>query len=103
MIMKTRILAVILCLACVASFAQTSKKKPVKKPAAKKTATTKKPQTTPAPVVDTTKRPVVAAAPVKIMDRPLDGYYKKENILKAKVTPYASLRETDVAYAKRVW
>lgn len=36
-------------------------------------------------------------------DKPLDGYYKKTNILKAKVTPYANLREADVMYAKRVW
>jgi gliding motility associated protien GldN len=33
----------------------------------------------------------------------LDGYYKKTNILSAKVTPYANLRESDVAFAKRVW
>ncbi|HCN82425.1 MAG TPA: gliding motility protein GldN [Sphingobacteriaceae bacterium] len=42
------------------------------------------------PIVDTTERPV-------------DGYYKKNNILNAKVTPYATLREADVMYAKRVW
>ncbi|HEY1024780.1 MAG TPA: gliding motility protein GldN [Sphingobacteriaceae bacterium] len=37
------------------------------------------------------------------LDRPLDGYYKKDNILSAKVTPYANLREADVMYAKRIW
>lgn len=42
------------------------------------------------PIVDTTERPV-------------DGYYKKNNILNAKVTPYATLREADVMYSKRVW
>lgn len=42
------------------------------------------------PIADTTERPV-------------DGYYKKNNILNAKVTPYATLREADVMYAKRVW
>jgi hypothetical protein len=51
--------------------------------------------------IDTTKK--VAALPAKPFDRPLDGYYKKTNILSAKVTPYANLREADVAFAKRVW
>ena len=37
------------------------------------------------------------------VDRPVDGYYKKLNILNAKVTPYASLRELDVMFSKRVW
>lgn len=37
------------------------------------------------------------------LDKPLDGYYKKSNILDAKVTPYANLREADVMYAKRIW
>lgn len=37
------------------------------------------------------------------VDRPVDGYYKKTNILSAKVTPYASLRELDVMFSKRVW
>src|SRR4051812_1924901 len=37
------------------------------------------------------------------VDRPLDGYYKKSNLLMAKVTPYANIREADVMYAKRVW
>lgn len=48
------------------------------------------------PGVDTTKK-------VKPFERPLDGYYKKANILSARVTPYANLREADVVYAKRVW
>lgn len=48
------------------------------------------------PAVDTTKK-------VKPFERPLDGYYKKANILSARVTPYANLREADVVYAKRVW
>lgn len=39
----------------------------------------------------------------KPYDRPLDGYYKKANILSAKVTPFANLREADVVYAKRIW
>lgn len=36
-------------------------------------------------------------------DRPVDGYYVKNNILNAKVTPYANLRESDVMFSKRVW
>jgi len=100
-VMKKGILIVILCLACAAAFSQTRKKKR---------------RTTPAPKLDTTKvvqsaRPpqlvtdnkTAVAKPVKPFDRPLDGYYKKSNILNAKVTPYPSLRESDVAYAKRVW
>ena len=45
----------------------------------------------------------MAAKPTKPFDRPLDGYYKKTNILSAKVLPYPNLRESDVAFAKRVW
>ena len=37
------------------------------------------------------------------VDKPLDGYYKKTNILNAKVTPYAHLRELDVMFSKRIW
>ena len=36
-------------------------------------------------------------------DRPTDGYYKNNNILNRRVTPYANLREADVMYSKRVW
>ncbi|HYK75461.1 MAG TPA: gliding motility protein GldN [Daejeonella sp.] len=36
-------------------------------------------------------------------DKPLDGYYKKNNILNATVTPYAYLRESDVMLSKRIW
>lgn len=46
--------------------------------------------TTPVPVDTTTERPV-------------DGYYRNTNIIDAKVTPYANLREADVMYTKRVW
>jgi len=102
-IMKTRILVVILCLACMASYAQTNKKRrPKKKPAATTQPATNNPNAvTSARPVDTTKK--VATAPSKPFDAPLDGYYKKTNILSAKVTPYPNLRESDVAFAKRVW
>lgn len=39
----------------------------------------------------------------KATERPLDGYYKKANVLNAKATPYANLRESDVMFSKRVW
>ena len=95
--MKKKILVIVLCLACTASFAQKRRKKPASKPAITQQAS--RPATS---GVDTTKKQV-AAAPSKPFDRPLDGYYKKSNILHATVTPYPNLRESDVAYAKRVW
>ncbi|WP_184547965.1 gliding motility protein GldN [Mucilaginibacter sp. FT3.2] len=101
--MKKRILVVVLCLACITSYGQTKKKK---RPAKKAAATTNrqvKPQansvvSNPGPSVDTSKR-----VPMKPFERPLDGYFKKNNILNARVTPYPNLRESDVAFAKRVW
>src|SRR5882757_7108022 len=104
--MKKRILVVILCLACIGTYAQRRKKKPAAKPA----QTTQQQQQPAAvnpttmsaqPGIDTTKK--VAAGPAKPFERPLDGYFKKTNILSAKVTPYANLRESDVAFQKRVW
>jgi len=100
--MKKRFLVIVLCLACVSAFAQRKPKKP-----APKRNTQQQPgntgQTTSAKPtgVDTTKKQAVT--PSKPFDRPLDGYYKKTNILNAKVTPYPNLRESDVAFAKRVW
>jgi gliding motility associated protien GldN len=98
--MKKRILVIILCFACVTAFGQKKKKKPANKPA---TTTQTQAANTPVarPAGDTTKK--VAAAPAKPFDRPLDGYYKKTNILNAKVTPYATIRESDAAYTKWVW
>jgi gliding motility associated protien GldN len=98
--MKKRILVIVLCLACVASFAQKSKKKTGTKKAPAKQQSS---NTTNQPVASDTTRKQAATTPAKPFDRPLDGYYKKTNILNAKVTPYPSLREGDVAYQKRVW
>lgn len=39
----------------------------------------------------------------KPVEKPVDGYYKNTNILSARVSPYANLRESDVMYSKRVW
>ena len=100
-IMKKRILVVILCLACVASYAQKKKKRTAKKPVQTQQTSNSSTATSARPGTDTTKK--VASIPTKPFDRPLDGYYKKNNILSAKVTPYPNLRESDVAFAKRVW
>ncbi len=97
--MKTKFLVVILCLACAASYGQTKKRRRKPQPA----ATTNPSTTTSAKPAgaDTTKNGTKMA--VKPFDRPLDGYFKKTNILNAKVTPYPNLRESDVAFQKRVW
>lgn len=108
--MKKKLLIIVLCVVCVGAFAQkrtTAKKRTTtNKPAAKKPAVSNTSAKTTAPVVqpsvtDTTKKQ--AALPAKPFDRPLDGYYKKTNILSARVTPYANLRESDVVFAKRIW
>jgi gliding motility associated protien GldN len=108
--MKKSFIIVVLCLACVASFAQTKKKAPAKKP-----TTTKKPTAAPqvgsaasqqTSMVDTTKKIVdapITADPAKPFERPLDGYYKKTAILSARPTPYANIRESDAQFQKRVW
>jgi gliding motility associated protien GldN len=100
--MKKRILVIVLCLACVTAFAQKKKKKTAAKQPAKTQVSNNNGAGANRPFTgDTTKKTV--AAPSKPFDRPLDGYYKKANILSAKVTPYPNLRESDVAFAKRVW
>ncbi|WP_374950510.1 gliding motility protein GldN [Mucilaginibacter sp.] len=103
--MKKRFLIIALCLACTASFAQkrkTATKRPVKRTTAARTSApstvTSAGANAQQTVLDTGKK--VALKP---FDRPMDGYYKKNNILSAKVTPYANLREADVTFAKRVW
>jgi len=105
--MKKKILIIVLCLACVASYAQSRKKKGRGKPKTTaqqqrqvKTDTTSMAQSA-RPLVDTSKK--FGGKSGKHFERPLDGYYKKTNILSAKVTPYPNLRESDVAFAKRVW
>ncbi len=96
--MKKKVLVIVLCLACVAGYAQKRKKKA----AAKKPAQTAA-STAAAPVDTTQKQQVASSKPAKPFVRPLDGYYKKTNIMSAKVTPYANLRESDAVYQKRVW
>jgi len=109
--MKTRFLLIILCLACSVSFAQ-QRKKPTKKKAKPTTTANQNPvtlrvnpdkQVAGANGAANAGLQAVDTAKKKPFDRPLDGYYKKNNILSAKVTPYANLREADVMFAKRVW
>ena len=90
-------------------FAQSkTKKKPVKKAPAKSaakanlsvtTSNTAVNNVTQTALVDTTKKQ--AAAPA--LDLPMDGIYKKTNVASATPIAYASIREADVMYQKRIW
>lgn len=103
--MKRRILVIALCVICVSSYAQRRRRR-----AAKPAQTTQQQvrrdtvststamSATPVQTIDTSQK-----ATAKPFERPLDGYYAKTNILSAKVTPYAYVRESDVIYAKRIW
>lgn len=104
-----KILVAILCLACVSGYAQRRRNK---KPAATPAATEQSQQ----PSTANPNNPVnlgnpnggVSAVPVdtskkKPFEAPLDGYFKKSNILSARVTPYPNLRESDAAFVKRIW
>ncbi|HVW15296.1 MAG TPA: gliding motility protein GldN [Mucilaginibacter sp.] len=99
-----KILVIVLCLASVTAFAQRKKRTAAKKPSQTQVSNTKGAVANKT-AVDTTKKVQQAAAPapLKPFDRPLDGYYKKANIMNAKVTPYPYLREADVAFQKRIW
>ncbi|RYE32983.1 MAG: gliding motility protein GldN [Sphingobacteriaceae bacterium] len=96
--MKRNIVILVLCLLCAGSFAQIRKRTATRKAAPKKAVAATKSQA----LVDTGNiKPFVR--PQDGFYKPLDGYYKKTSILNAKVTPYQNLRETDVAFQKRVW
>ncbi len=101
--MKTKFLLILFCIAFTVAHAQTrrrrttTKKKPVVTQQAPPPSTALSAQ----PPVDTTKR--TAISPPKPFDRPLDGYYKKSDILNAKPIPYPNIREADVSFAKRIW
>ena len=41
--------------------------------------------------------------PVQLDEPPVDGYVVKSDIANRKVIPYAPIRQTDVAFSKRVW
>jgi len=99
----------------VGVFAQQAKPKTAakKKPATTKsrTASSAKSRTKASAPVATVSEPAVVTepstsaktAPKVQTEKPLDGYYKKDNIFKASVTPYANLREADVMFKKRIW
>jgi gliding motility associated protien GldN len=101
--MKKRILIVVLCLACITSYAQKRKKVTRKTAATTRKANANNASSTMSaqPGVDTSKR--LGKGPAKPFERPVDGYFKRTNILSAKVTPYPTVRENDVAFEKRVW
>ena len=101
--MKKRLLIALLCVLSVNVFAQKAKKKA---PAKKTTKQVANATTRAGAAVDTVVKPPVVAAPVtpaKPFERPVDGYFVKNNILNAKAIPYANLREADVVMAKRTW
>ncbi|MGI4021282.1 MAG: gliding motility protein GldN [Janthinobacterium lividum] len=96
--MNRNIVILVLCMLCASSYAQTRKRTATRKPTTKKKVAATKSQA----LVDTSNiKPFVR--PQDGYYKPQDGYYKKSSILNAKVTPYQNLRETDVAFAKRVW
>lgn len=105
-----KILVAILCLACTSSYAQRRRNN---KPAATQPPATQQSQQ---PSTANPNNPVnlgnpnggVSAQPTdtskkKPFEAPLDGYFKKSNILSARVTPYPNLRESDAAFVKRIW
>ncbi|MDT3402820.1 type IX secretion system ring protein PorN/GldN [Mucilaginibacter terrae] len=98
--MRRKIFVVgLLSLICLSTFAQ-------KRGTARKRTTTKKAVTTAPQTANTTfnAQPVVdTGKKAKAFERPMDGFYKKANILSARVSPYANIREADVVYAKRIW
>lgn len=106
--MKKKLLLMMLCLVSVSVFAQKAKKKatPTKKPVKQVSSAAKKAAAT---SVDTAKTPAVTVAkptsktPAKPFERPIDGYVKKVDVMNARVTPYAPLREADIAMSKRIW
>jgi gliding motility associated protien GldN len=103
--MKKGILVILFLSLMVNAFAQKKKtktKKPAAKPAATQTVTpsnTAVNSVTQTALVDTTKK----VEPAPVLDRPLDGIYKKTNILSAQPVAYAAVREADAIFAKRIW
>jgi gliding motility associated protien GldN len=114
---KGILLIVVLSLAGLACFAQTKKKTPAKKkPATTKGRTAAKPAAAKnntsvaakSKADSVNNKPKIAVTQIPLTDtvkkdRPLNGFYTKTNILSAKPTPYANLREADVVYEKTVW
>ena len=97
------LLLLILILACT-TYGQTKKKRSTTKkiaPAAKSAlaanpANSVVKNVSEKPLADTNKK-------VVILDRPIDGYYKKTNTVNAQPIAYATVRQADVIFAKRIW
>jgi len=86
------------------AFAQKAKpKSTVKKKRVATVAPAPTPVPTPTPDPTQTQAPANSAKVLPQSERPIDGYFKRDNILNARVTPYANLRESDVMFKKRVW
>ncbi|GAB3920907.1 type IX secretion system ring subunit PorN/GldN [Mucilaginibacter myungsuensis] len=116
--MKKQLFIVGLCLLSVSAFAQKGKTTTKKATPTKKTNTAaKKPAAKPTTLggagnagnggagqslTDTLPKNA-KLTDTTAFERPMDGYFKKATILSAKVTPYAPLREADIAMKKRVW
>ncbi|HEY8930440.1 MAG TPA: gliding motility protein GldN [Mucilaginibacter sp.] len=116
--MKTRILVILLCVLVSASYAQRRRKAAqqagqqpaAQQPQTQQPAAANPQQTNPGttgtsavPVGGAGIKPDTSKRPGGKFEAPLDGYFKKTNILSARVTPYPNLRESDVAFAKRIW
>jgi gliding motility associated protien GldN len=106
--MKKGILVILFLSLVVATFAQTKKSKTKAKKAAKIAAPVPDPPksnttiaVTQTALVDTTKKGAVQT--VLVLDRPLDGIYKKTNVIGAEPVAFASVREADAIFTKRVW
>jgi len=103
--MKKVFLIIVACSVCLGSFAQAKKGGTTTPSKPAPTQQDLKPPVNPPP--DTTKKTAVVKPPAttsgKPFDRPVDGYYKKNNITNARVTPLAVLREADVVYSRRIW
>jgi gliding motility associated protien GldN len=105
--MKKGILVILFLSLVGVTFAQKKgTKTKAKKPAAKTASKTNTPTSntevtavTQTALVDTSKK--IAKAPV--LDRPMDGYYKKINTENAQPVAYASIRQADVVFARRIW
>ena len=86
------------------AFAQKAKpKSTVKKKRVATVAPAPTPVPTPTPDPTPAQTPANSAKVLPQSERPIDGYFKRDNILNARVTPYANLRESDVMFKKRVW
>jgi gliding motility associated protien GldN len=100
--MKKNILVIVLCFLFVATYGQTRRRRATNNRPATTTQQAANTGAATQQAPDTTKKKVAATAPANFHP-PVDGYFKKSNILNARVTPYSNLRESDVAYQKRVW